>query len=110
MSKLPRKINESRFEQLIEELADDHCNCEYCFLKKFIQSLHPEPIVLVQLKCIEIFKWDQSKVVGYDIGWNEAGMRWSIQGYAQAFRKVFNENLTIHENYKRTIEEIKKTF
>ena len=105
-AKLPQKVSEKRFQQLIEELTDEHCNCDYCFLKKFIESLHPEPFVLVQLKCIEMFKWDESKTEDRDIGWNEAGMRWANNGYASVFRDIFDEDLSIREVYTLTIDRI----
>jgi len=105
-TQLPKNLSEKRFKQLINELIDDHCSCDYCFLKTFIESLHPEPFVLVQLKCIEMFKWDESKVAGQDIGWNEAGMRWATNGYAAAFREVFDCELSIRDNYKLTIEKM----
>lgn len=105
-AKLPKRVSEKRFQQLIEELTDEHCNCDYCFLKTFIESLHPEPFVLVQLKCIEMFKWDQSTLEGADIGWNEAGMRWANNGYASVFRSVFDEGLSIREVYNLTVEKM----
>ena len=105
-TKLPNNVSEKRFKRLVNELVDDHCSCNYCFLKTFIECLRPEPFVLVQLKCIEMFKWEQSKLEGSDIGWNEAGMRWANNGYASAFRYVFDEDLSIREVYNLTIDRM----
>jgi hypothetical protein len=101
------KYSEKRFPELLNELACEGCS-NYCFLKIFIESLHPESFVLIQLKCIEFFKWEESERERKDIGWNEAGMRWAINGYACCFREVFNEDLTPKENYLLTIEKVKK--
>jgi hypothetical protein len=106
--KLPKKVSEKRFRELIDELVDENCCCDYCFLKQFVASLHPEPFVLVQLKCIEMFKWEESSKVGEDIGWNEAGMRWANEGYALSFRAVFDADLPIKDIYKKTLENNKK--
>jgi hypothetical protein len=98
------KYSKNRFHDLVEDLACVDCKERYCFLKTFIESLHPEPFVLIQLKCIEFFKWEESERDGFDIGWNEAGMRWAMNGYACCFREVFNENLTAKENYLLTLK------
>jgi len=97
-----------RFPEMINELACNDCSNHYCFLKMFVETLHPEPIVLIQLKCIEYFKWEESEREGKDIGWNEAGMRWATNGYASCFRHVFNEELSSKENYRLTLECLKK--
>jgi len=101
------KYSNKCFPKLINELTCDHCNNNYCFIKVFLELLHPEPIVLVQLKCIEFFKWEQSEKVGYDIGWEEAGLRWAMDGYASAFRDVFNDSLSVKDNYRLTMEKYK---
>ena len=66
-----------------------------------METLHPEPIILVQLKCMEKFKWEKSEELGKELGWNEAGILWEEEGWAKAFRKEFNEDLTIKEVYAR---------
>jgi hypothetical protein len=96
-------ISKKRFHDLIEELVCEHCEQRYCFLKKLVESLHPDPRLLVQLKCIEKLKFEESDHEGKDIGWNEAGIRWSDQGYAKAFQKEFDEELTVKEVYERTM-------
>jgi len=101
------KYTKKQFPQLLNELACEGCS-KYCFLKLFVESLHPEAFVLIQLKCIEFFKWEESEREGEDIGWNEAGMRWAMNGYACCFREIFNEELTPKENYILTIEKVKK--
>lgn len=103
---MSKSISHQRFEQILDELVCEYCPNEYCFLKKFVGSLHPEPIVLVQLKCLEKFKWEESRRENNDIGWNEAGMRWATQGYAAAFRKVFDEELSVRAIYERTLAEV----
>jgi len=103
-----KSIDSKRFHEIIEELVCDNCTSEYCFLKKFIESLHPSPIVLIQFKCIERFKWEESERENKALDWNEAAFMWSDNGYATAFRKVFDEDLTVREIYSRTMNEMKK--
>jgi len=101
-------ISQKRFNDIIEELVCDSCHSKYCFLKTFVESLHPEPIVLVQFKCIEKFKWEESERKDKEIEWNEAAFMWAENGYAASFRKVFDEDLTVREIYKRTMNEVRK--
>ena len=55
-----------------------------------------------------MYKWEESEREGHDIGWNEAGMRWAMRGYATAFRKIFDPELKIREIYKLTCAEVLK--
>jgi len=103
-----RKHSKKRYIELLDELTDENCKCKYCFLKKFLESLHPEPRVLVQLKCLEKFKWEKSEAEGRDIGWNEAGLIWATEGWAVAFNAVFHEYLSIVQVYRLTKEEMAK--
>jgi hypothetical protein len=105
---MSKNVSHKRFKEILDELVCDQCDHEYCFLKKFIESLHPEPIVLRQLKCIEMFKWEKNKDIDKEMGWNDAANLWASDGYASAFRKIYDEDLSIREVYKRTIEEVRK--
>jgi hypothetical protein len=108
-SKHMSKISKKHFNELINELVCETCTSKYCFVKVFLESLHPEPVILFQLKCIEKFKWEESERKGEDIGWNEAGILWAEQGYAKAFREEFDEDLSINEVYKRTMVHMERT-
>lgn len=94
---------DKRFEEIIDEVSCDHCHNQYCFLKKYISSLHPKTFVLVQLKCLEMFKWEESERVGHEVEWNDIAFMWSDLGYASAFRASFNEDLSVREIYRRTM-------
>jgi hypothetical protein len=101
------ETSKKRYGELLNELSEEQCSCKYCFLKTFLESLHPDPYVLVQLKCIEKLKWERSEMNGQDIGWNEAGMLWVEEGWAKVFREVFDADLSIKENYRLTKEKIR---
>jgi hypothetical protein len=102
------RYTKRRYVELLDELVDEKCKCEYCFLKRFLESLHPEPRILFQLKCIEKFKWEKSEAEKRDIGWNEAGMLWANEGWAKAFNKVYDEDLSISEVYELTKKKMGK--
>ncbi len=102
------QYNQKRFCELLEQLVEGKCNCDYCFLKIYFETIHPDPRVLMQMKCVEKFKWEQSEKIGKDIGWEEACFLWVDLKWAAAFNKVFNEDLPISELYDLTKKMVEK--
>jgi len=105
-------VSSEKYCGLLDELVSDNCNCGYCLLKYLLESIHPDPRFLVQLKCIEKFKYEQSCKDGVDIGWNEACYRWVNKGLAKAFCDAYdgNDDLTVLEiygNVKKRISSLK---
>lgn len=91
------KLSKKRYCGLLNDLADENCHCDYCFLKLFLETLHPDPRVLMQIKCIEKFKYERSKELGHDIGWNDAGILWAEEGWATAFQTSYSKFEKIFE-------------
>ncbi len=77
--------------KLINSLCD-HCEGTYCFLKELlhINSLYDKRL-LVQFKCMEIFKYELGQIVHKDIGWNQAAMQWHDSKYAKWFDQAYFE-------------------
>lgn len=97
------KADGQMLQDLLEQLCCNTCKGEYCFLKKFLTSMNPDPFMLVQLKCIEKYKWEESEREGTDIGWNEAGQRWAVKGFAVRFREVYVPTLSVEEVYDKIV-------
>jgi hypothetical protein len=106
---MAKRFSKSNFKNLIEDLSCDVCASKYCFLKMIMESLKPDPRTLVQIKCIEKFKWEESEVEGLDIGWEEAGFRWVDKGWAKSFNDFYDEDLTYRKIYSLIQEELKKS-
>ena len=53
---------------------------------------------------MEKFKWERSQSEDRDIGWNEAGQLWALEGWAKHFQDIFNEDVSVFINYKRLQE------
>jgi len=98
---------EKRFDEIIDEVSCDHCSNNYCFLKKYVLSLHPGTFVIVQLKCIEMFKWEESERAGHEVKWEDIEFMWSDLGYAAAFREAFNEDLSVRDIYRKTLSLVR---
>lgn len=96
--------------KLIKKL-NEVCSCKdnkYCLLKEIIVCSHQDPRFLVQLKCIEHFKYEESEKEKKDIGWEEAHIRWVAGGHAKTFAEHYDEDMDIDIMYKKIIKQMKK--
>lgn len=77
------------------EVIDDICECNgYCILKEVVLRLGPDDRTLEQLKCLERFKYERSKMFGREINWSEATKMWSDEGFAEKFSEIYVQGLT----------------
>lgn len=78
---------------LLDSLCDN-CNGSYCFLKELLHmnSLYDKRL-LVQIKCMEIFKYEIGEKVNKDIGWEETAKQWYEIKYAEYFAQAYDEEL-----------------
>ena len=94
-------MNNKEFTNLLEQICEDCCSSNhYCTLKEIILGSHPNPRFLVQLKCVEKYKYEKSKELNKDLGWNAAHMMWIDEGYAEKFAEVYTEGKSVKEIYK----------
>jgi len=89
------------YASLIMELIPTDCDCGYCFLKFYLSHCHPDRRMLIQLKCIEKFKWERSEQNSQNCGWQAAIMAWADEGYAKAFADCYSPVLHIDDIYAR---------
>ena len=73
---------------------DQPCNgCGYCLLKEMV--LHDSKFdsrMLMQMDCVNRFKYDEGLRTKADPGWKEAWRMWVEQGYAKRFAELFHED------------------
>jgi hypothetical protein len=104
-----KPLNNKRFKAITNEITETcDCNGGYCFWRQLVESQHPSLRLLIQLECIEKFKYIRSEQENKDIGSSAAAMEWVEQGYAKVFADVFNEDLSIKEIFKKTMELVDK--
>ncbi len=95
-------LNKDNYKQFIEEILCDYCESgKYCILKEFVISAHPSPKLLMQLKCIDKFKYEKSKENGEDIGWNKSIELWASEGYAKKFSDFYTDTIKFDPLYKK---------
>lgn len=106
MPKINKELTQKQYCDLLESCVDG-CKKDYCFYKWVIGEMHSSPRLLVQLKLIELLKWELSEAAGHDIGGNEAAEKWVTSGYAAAFAEVYDPENSPRKNYKDTLEYVK---
>lgn len=84
----------SKLDYSILDSLCENCSGAYCFLKEIlhINSLYDKRF-LVQVKCMEIFKYEIGEKVNKDIGWEETAKQWYDNKYAEYFAKAYDEEL-----------------
>lgn len=98
--------NKYKLKKILSEICEDsscHYNGEYCILKELIEAMGTDQRILIQLKCVEKFKYEQSEIEKKDIGWQKAWMLWA-EKYASDFAKHYDPELTFKEIYKKIIK------
>lgn len=114
MSNLAKR--QERFREIAAEITE-HCDCKdgYCFWRELVEHNVPSLKMVIQVECIQKYKWEESQRQGHDIE-NEntggchgaAAQQWVESGLAAAFGKVYDEDLTVKQIYHRTLEELKR--
>ncbi len=100
-------MEKNKLKKLIDELAADNCPNKdgYCFTKMLLLHLGQDPRAIVQIKCIDKYKYERSKEVGTDIGLDGAFNEWIKNGLAEKFSKLYDEDKTFTQLYKEIREE-----
>ena len=95
-------MDKIKLKQLINECEENCPNKEgYCFAKEFlIHSIGQDPRTLIQIKLIEKFKFERSRELEKDIGWDGAFKDWIEMGYAAKFAKLYDEEKSFVKLYK----------
>jgi len=85
-------MNAKLSKGLVCELCDD---CQrYCTIKEMMQiAAFIDPRTIIQIKCVEIYKFNRSSEEGFDIGWEQALLEWgaSNPGYAKLFADIYTD-------------------
>ena len=94
-------------KQLLCDLIGDqpcHNGGEYCILKEIIHHDKKYSVkLLMQIKCVDKFKFAESAKRGRDIGWSDAWALWVDLGYAKKFTDEYKSGDTINQLYSRII-------
>ena len=93
--------DKAKLANKINEVCKPYCNSEYCLLKEIICSSHNDFRFLVQLKCLEIFKWNLSQKEKREVELDEAHETWVASGMAKFFAEYYTEDTPAQTIYDR---------
>jgi len=96
-------MKQKDYKEFLYEICGD-CDCHntnnrYCTLIEFITEANNSPRLLMQMKCVEKFKYEKHA----DMTWNDAFNLWTDEGYAVAFGELYNEEIKFRSLYKNVI-------
>ena len=94
-------------KRILSELNPECAENKYCFYKLFLEYASFDVRTVEQIKCIEKFKWEINKNSNTEYSWEYVIEQWIEQGYAKAYSDIYDEELSIKELYKRTMELVK---
>ncbi len=96
--------NKTKLARKICEVCQ--CGEKYCLLKEIILSSHDDNYIrmLCQLKCLEIYKWDESKRLNKEVTWDDAHLNWVAKGYAKNFSELYDEDIKAEKLYAKIIK------
>ena len=91
-----------QYKEFLDDITCEYCESNhYCILKEFLISSHPSPRILMQLKAIEKFKYEKSKELKKDIGWNTAIELWVEEGYAKKYADLYEDDIKFSVLYRK---------
>lgn len=101
---VPVKISltDEEYKKILAACVD--CKTEYCFFRAFLEHQHPSERLILQLKSLEILKFELSFEAKRDVGWQYTAEQWVALGYAAAFAKVYDIRLAPYELYRKILE------
>ena len=100
--------SKAQLAKKVNEVVCEYCKTDWCILKEIMICKHSDSRFLVQLKCIEKFKFVLSERAGKDVGWDIAHMEWVDEGYAKRFADIYNEDLTAEQIFDKLNASSKK--
>lgn len=89
----------SKLIQKIDEVCRPYCTSKFCILKEIIRASHDDARFLVQLKAIEIFRWNLSRKHNEDISLDDALLAWAANGMAKDFADLYTEDIDVIQLY-----------
>jgi hypothetical protein len=94
--------NPDEYRELLDDLCSEYCEKgHYCILKEFLVAAHSSRRLLMQLKCVEKMKYEESKKRGTDLTWKGAWELWVEDGSAKKFADYYDEKIKFAALYKK---------
>lgn len=92
-----------RIRDMINEIACCPAH-HYCTLKEILCRAPRQAREILQIKCVEKFKYERSEREQREVDWPEAFDLWIREGHAESFAQVFREGLPFNELYRAVMD------
>lgn len=106
MQKYKKELSKEQYKRLLDDICSEYCpSGKHCLLKLFLLSSHPDPRLLVQMKCVEKYKYEVNKDYDTEMSWEDAWESWVENGYAEKFSEMYEEETRYDVIYRRIMEK-----
>jgi len=102
--KKPGEEDHHRWWKDRRKLLEDIAGCtrgHYCTLKEILCSGPRTGREILQIKCVEKFKYDRSNWQRRHIDWDEAFKTWIEEGNARRFSELYHDGIHFETIYRR---------
>ena len=105
-----KALTNRQYEKMLDDICSEHCTSgHYCILKHFLTSSHPDPRLLIQLKCVEKYRKQLDKehsqeILWQSISWKDGWVKWIENGYAEKFAGIYEEGMPYTKIYKEVMK------
>lgn len=103
----PNILKNRIFSDICQD-CDCHAAKPYCTLVEFFLHLLSQEgdreRTMVQIKCVEKYKYELGVNNNKEYVWNDAFMEWVKNGFSKRFAEVYDPKLKLAEIYRKTIK------
>ena len=99
--------DKAKLKKKLEEICKPYCTSDWCILKEMLLHTHDNLRTFIQLKMIELLKWNLSQRVNHEVDWEDASMKWVDSGMAKKFADYYDEEVDVNELYNKIEKECK---
>jgi len=89
----------SVLHQITKDCHCKQCSDPYCILIEIFLSMGKDARFLIQMKCVEKYRYEISKELDKMFDWNDAYFKWIEDGYAKVFADKYKPGISFEEIY-----------
>jgi len=87
-------------KKLLQEISSDLNHTGFCIFREIIEhDAKYDDRLLIQIYCVNKFKWEESERQGKDLKWSGAWELWVGGGGALVFAEVYDEDDTAYRTW-----------
>jgi len=99
-------LSQKKYGEMLDDICSEYCpKGKHCVLKLFMLSAHTDPRILIQMKCVEKYKYEINKNQEDEMSWEEAWLSWIENGYSEKFANEYEEELSYTKIYKEIMRD-----